>query len=200
MLIERFQPILDAARNSQLLSEASDINTDQFLTRLQSALRFRLEVVYHIELPYDHSIVKATLWLSPVSLDEITHLAGSGTGALSSYVNDDVPEAYFEAADFAVEAELTSFLPCQGTARLTLSAFYPPGATIFLPDDVSLEMPLMKTGWELAQQGGIEEGKYVFPLVLRNMDALAVDDSIQTSPTSTLTTVLDITLTHTSVE
>lgn len=193
------QPLLDAARNSRLLSADSGINTDAFLARLQNALRFELHIVYRIDLPIDHWEETATLQLSPISLENPTHLTGSGTGSMAAYSNDKVPEACYQAPDFSVQAELADFLPCQGTVRLTLSPFYPPQATLILPDEeepISAEMPLMKTGWELAQEGRLQEGRYVFPLTLRNLDALAVDEAIQTSPTATLATQLEITLTH----
>ena len=199
------QPIIDAARNSQLLSSNSGINTDEFLTRLQNALRFELDIVYRIDLPYDHWEEKATLRIAPSSLENLTHLTGSGTGSMTTYSNDDVPEAYYEAPDFSVEAELTDFLPCQGTIKLTLSPIYPPQAILVLPDEdeeftIKAEMPLMKTGWELAQESRLQEGRYVFHLTLNNMDVTAVDETIQSSPTATLATVLDITLTHKPAE
>lgn len=195
------QPLLDAARNSQLLGGTSGINTDKFLARLQNALHFELEIVYRIDLPFEHWEEKVTLQMVPASLDNLMHLRGSGTGAMTVYSNDDVPEAYYEAPDFQVEAELTDFLPCKGTVMLTLSPFYPPKATLVLPDEdeeftIKAEMPLMQTGWELAQESRLQEGKYVFPLTLNNLAACAIDETIQASPTGTLATVLDITLTH----
>lgn len=199
------QPILDAARNSQLLSGASGINTDEFLNRVQNALRFKLEIVYSIDLPYDHFEEKATLMMTSISLENLTRLAGSGNGSMTFYNNDDVPEAYYEASEFSAEAELTDFLPCKGTVMLTLSPFYPPKATLVLPDEdeeftIKAEMPLMQTGWELAQESRLQEGKYVFPLTLNNLAACAIDETIQASPTGTLATVLDITLTHMPVQ
>ena len=172
---------------------------------MQNALRFELDIVYRIDLPYDHWEEKATLRIAPSSLESLTHLTGSGTGSMTTYSNDDVPEAYYEAPDFSVEAELTDFRPCQGTVKLTLSPYYPPQAILVLPDEdeeftIKAEMPLMKTGWELAQESRLQEGRYVFHLTLNNMAVTAVDETIQSSPTATLATVLDITLTHKPAE
>ena len=193
------QPILDAARASMLLSGNSGINTDDILERLQKALRFELEIVYRIDLPYDHWEEKSTLQVRPVSIDDLSRLEGNGTGSMISYTNDDVPEAYFTAPDFPVQAVLWEFLPCQGTVLLGLSPFYPPAATAHLPDDeepMTWDWPIMKQGWDLAQANRLQDGLYIFPLTLKNLNAVPVKDTIETNPAPTLKTMFEVTLTH----
>ncbi len=194
------QPVLDFARSSLLLSGTAGVSADEILGRLQNALRFELEIVFLTDLPYDHWEEKATLQLAPLSLENLISLQGTGTGSMTNYTNDDVPEAYFVAPAFPVQAFLTDFLPCEGKVTLKLSSFYPPTATANLPDDeletLTWDWPIMRQGWEMAHDDKRREGLYVFPLTLRNLDAVPVDESIRIQPTATLDTTLEITVTH----
>lgn len=137
---------------------------------------------------------------NPKYMDDLASLEGNGSGTMVSYFNDDVPEAYFTAPNFAVHATLTEFLPCEGTVKLAMSPFYPETSTATLPDEdetFSWEWPALKQGWDLAHEGRLQDGVYVFNLSLWNLNDVAVADTIESVfPNPECTSTLEITLTH----
>lgn len=191
------KPILDAARASLLLSSASGVDTEKILSRLQNALRFELEIVYLSDWKVLRFEEKATLQLAPVYSTELLKLEGNGNGSLVSFERDaeDNYILSFTASDFPVQATLLEFLPCEGTVNLKLSPFYPT-SEIAHTEDSSFEAPFLREGWLGAHEGRLQDGLFVFPLTLRNLNALPVEESIETIVTEGLSTVLMIKLTH----
>lgn len=175
--------ILEAARASQLLSENSGVDTDEILNRLQKALRFELTINYKFEQTGNHRWVEqAVLEIALILEDsEIGKLSGSGSGSLLSFIWDDAPDISVVAPDFPVQAVLENFQPCNAQAELMLTPFHPLSETLFM-DGESMDWPILKTFWEVAFSGNLQEdGFYRFPLTLNNLNSTAVSETIEYS-------------------
>jgi len=176
--------ILEAARALQLLGSSSGYTTEALFERLAGALNFDLELTYTAQLvDNQHWVLEASF---PVSFDtsgvSVSTLIGSGTGSLISFVHDDWPELYVVAPDFEVGATVEEFLPCEGTAKVTLNQFFPPSETYKAddPDEpMSLDMPLIKGIWEGAFADFAGDGRYAFPVEIRNEDVEAADETLE---------------------
>lgn len=175
--------ILEATQASQLLSDASGSDTDEILNRLQKALRFELTINYNFEQTGNHRWVEqAVLEVTMVfEGSEIGILSGLGSGSLLSFVWDDAPDFSVVAPDFPVQAVLENFQPCNALVDLLLTPFHPLSETLVM-DDESIDWPILKTFWEVAFSGNLqEEGLYRFPLTLQNLNSTAVSETIEYS-------------------
>ena len=191
------QPILDAARAGMLLSGASGIDSEAILSRLQNAMRFELTLDYNFEQTGNHRWVEQAVFEVTMAFEEggIGKISGAGTGSMLSFVWDDNPGFSVTAPDFPVQAVFEDFDPCSASTDLLLTPFHPLSETAH-QDGEAMDWPLLKTSWEVSfEQRLQEEGLYRFPLALRNLDAAAVDETLENSmPYNEIK--LEITLVH----
>ena len=180
------QPILDAARASLLLSGASGVDSDAILSRLQKALRFELTLNANID---SHSGLSAH-WVEQAVFEVVAELcssgiiqiSGTGTGSLLSFVWDDIPEASETAPDFPVEAIFEHFDPCGAGVDLLLTPFHPLLETLHVTGEggYTADWPYLKNMWVTLFEESLQEGgSYRFPLTLHNLEAIAVDETLE---------------------
>ena len=174
------QSILQAAQASLLLSGDSGVNVDAVMDRLQKALHFELTINYNFQQTGNHRwAVQAVLEAAAVFEGaDIGRISGSGSGGLLSFVWDESPELSLTAPDFPVQAVLENFLPCDSSVELLLTPFHPLSETLH-GDDLALDWPLLKISWETAFGKSLQEdGLYRFPLILSNLNATAVSETL----------------------
>ena len=175
------QTILDAARASLQLSGASGIDSEALLSRLQNAMRFELTLNYNFEQTGNHRWVEQAVFEVTMAFEEggIGKVSGAGTGSMLSFVWDDNPDFSVTAPDFPVLAEFENFDPCGAGVELLLTPFHPLSETAH-QDGEAIDWPLLKTSWEVSfEQRLQEDGLYCFPLTLRNLEATAVDETLE---------------------
>lgn len=180
------EPILDAAQASLLLSGASGVDSEAILSRLQNAMRFELTLnlnLYSQSGLVAHWIEQAVFEVMAVfDSSGISKLTGTGTGSMLSFVWDDTPEASMVASDFPVQAEFKNFDPCSASVDLQLTPFHPPSETLIVTGEdggYSKESPCLKYGWVVLFEDSLQgDGLYGFPLILHNLDANAVNETI----------------------
>ncbi len=172
--------ILDAARTSLLLSENSDVDTEELLDRLRQAMRFELTLTYNYEQTGNHRWLVQAVFDVQAAFDagDDDVISGSGTGSMLSFVWDDTPEFTVAAPDFPVQAELRDFDPCGAGVLLALTPFHPQSETAII-DGEAIPWPLLKLSWETAFSENLQaDGLYGFTLTLRNADSTAVSDTL----------------------
>ncbi len=175
------QTILDAARASLQLSGASGIDSEAILSRLQNAMRFELTLNYNFEQTGNHRWVEQAVFDVTMAFEEggIGKVSGAGTGSMLSFVWDDNPDFSVTAPDFPVQAVFENFDPCGAGVELLLTPFHPLSETAH-QDGEAMDWPLLKISWEVSfEQCLQEDGLYRFPLTLRNMEATAVDETLE---------------------
>lgn len=174
------RPILDAAQASLLLSDASGVDADEILHRLQNAMRFVLTINYYFEQTGNHCWVEqaefeVTADFEGYAMGKIT---GTGTGSMVSFVWDENPAFTVTAPDFSVQAILENLAPCKGVAEILLTPFHPLSETAHF-DGESFDWPVLKAIWETAFANNLQEnGLYRFPLTFHNLSGTAVSQTL----------------------
>jgi hypothetical protein len=178
------QAILDMERWAALLVGAKG-GPEELLASIEGAMRFELQLSYTLVIGGNQTYVfESSIPVRWETGDGRTnHLMGSGTGSLTSYTNVPAPEVIVRVAPFPVIADLSEFSPCDGTAKLRISPLVP--ETVIIDEELSADMHLTMNSWT-EMFGEFEDGGgYLFPLELRNGDAMAVEMPVErTAPGS----------------
>lgn len=175
------EPILSAARASMLLSGASGVDSDAILSRLQNALRLELTLNYNYEQTGNHRWVQQAVFevMAVFEGSSIGKITGAGTGSMLSFVWDNAPEWSVTAPDFPVQVIFENFDPCGASVELLLTPFHPLSETAHM-DGEAMDWPLLKMSWEVSFEESLQDdGLYRFPLTLQNLDATAVNETLE---------------------
>ena len=173
------QAVLDMERWAALLVGADE--PDALLASIEGAMRFELQLHYTLVVTDNQIyVLESTI---PVRWDtgdgRTDHLTGAGTGSLTSYTHTEGPEVFVRAAPFPVTVDLSDFSPCDGTAKLRISPLAPESETLVMDEELTVEMALMMEGWIAIFEEFEDGGAYVFPVELRNGNAMAVEMPVE---------------------
>jgi hypothetical protein len=156
---------------------------EELLASIEGAMRFELQLSWTLVVTGNQTyVLESTIPVRWETGDGRTnHLMGSGTGSLTSYTHSDDPEVFVRSAPFPVTADLFEFSPCDGTAKLRISALAPETETLVMGEGegLTVEMPMMMSSWIEIFEEFEDGGGYVFPVELRNGDAMAVEMPVE---------------------
>jgi hypothetical protein len=171
-------PILEIGRRVQLLgTEVQTKWQQQLLEKLFAALTFRLETQYRLYLPKQEWLVESTIPIN-AGVGGRLILTGEGTGKTVSY--SGAASVPMTATPFKVTAVVDDFDACAGTAtiRILLGAGE---SENYIIDEQKLQavLPIVANSWRaMFDDRAGDHGHYAFPCQLRNLDATAVEETI----------------------
>lgn len=169
------------------------VNMEQLWKKLVGAMTFEFQGTFNIEV-YGNQFytLQATF---PVTYDANNFyngkLKGSGSVELASYRNTDEPDlVILSETGTDVHLTVTRFDPCEGLAQVSVDRFNFADETYKISKDQSQTIPATQSFWnglfkEFKSSGddffGAPAGSYVFPTALNNLNANAIEDTIDGS-------------------
>jgi hypothetical protein len=174
-------------------------NTESFLEKLRSALRFEVQLKFKVNLPDIENITEVNI---PVQFDPeaggLYQCSGSGQGSyLKAEVDDE--QITVATAPFPVQVAIKEFDPCNGTVKIGIDRFGSDADTMtFTTEDGSETSP-----WPISRDTGLsvfseelDGGMAWFQLQVDNGSANAVDETIQRTKYEVVSGELTIKLIH----
>ena len=170
---QQVQPIIQVAKMAELLGA----DAARYLQKISPALTFKLEtgLALHVQGPTTWQL-DAQFTMTP---NEALRLTGSGTGNYTSFNGPIVPDGPIlpmQPASFPVKARVDEFDPCAGTARISVDRYYADTETYGRNGEVTI--PLVHGLWARLFKSYEADGWYTFTVTLNNLQAAAVNDSV----------------------
>jgi len=201
------EPIVDALRVAHLLGTGAQISYEELVERLKKALHFNAVITYTCQLETAKYILEASFPIESNTLGSRLELKGSGTGSLTYYLDSADERITADAPDFTVQLSVTDFMPCEGTAAVTLDGFTPEYETYYNDKGIPmLKLSVLWGNWNIQFDDYkrfdrvSESSFYQFPVALNVGKAYAVEEIIQGSDGDGGTGSLEFRLEHTPQE
>ncbi|HOS68900.1 MAG TPA: hypothetical protein PL076_02290 [Bacillota bacterium] len=201
------EAIVDALRVAHLLGAGEHISYEELAERLEKALHFDVKITYTCQIVTAKNILEASFPIESNTLGQQLELKGSGTGSLIYYLDSGDERITADAPDFTVQLSVTDFMPCEGTAAITLDGFTPEYETYYNEKGIPmLKFPVLRGNWsnlfyDYRRFDPVSEsGFYKFPVALNVGKAYAVEETIQVSDGEGGTGNLEFRLEHTPQE
>jgi hypothetical protein len=190
--------VIEAARKALLLG--SDIDTQKIFDKLRKAMHFDVEPKYTLNLATAHHWKFEGSFPLEANWDSATlRIEGDGTGNFSSYIYDGAPDYSATTPSFSVNAQVTEFDPCNGTAKFSVDQFSPASETVTITDEddvQTISTEITKSAWETHFGDKLSDGRYTFEVTINNNSENAVDQTF-TQGYGPNETLFEIKLKHT---